>query len=516
MQTMTYSAQLAPAEHMTDYAEGGQGGQVYRDAEAEPGRPSSDPRGSQVDNDKTPVMSDRRSINDMPVALDVHPRNDGNAPDQRTLLSPFQTAKTEEVNNNSDHAATEAVSNWRREGESASQNNGYRSGEQRLHDGDGNTQIQADDTPQQTPSLSQTPTEHHQQGAPPPNAQHYIPQEYIYRNPPHPQYVSYMPQHYPSQPIPHPGAGPEASYAQAVSQNGPQGMPPPPPGTQYIPVAGVYPPPPPPMAPGQYGDPQYIAYPPGASGAPPYGYAYGYPHPGAAVMPTTASGDQFGTTDVNAHPGVVFARSNDPRIVRPKVKLTHEDKRRIVEIARSNTSLRQEDIAQQYGVDRSTISKILISAHRWTGPPQPPALPLPKAVKHTGGRFPAIEQRMHEWMDAQHAAGYEIRDTIARDKAKEIAKMMGFTDDRFKASAKWLDKVRAAKLKSPALWTRIDKIHTVQGASAAKRSESKCYRIVREFPTTVTEHLGRCACQLLSYLGASSLHHSIRASPLLE
>lgn len=192
-----------------------------------------------------------------------------------------------------------------------------------------------------------------------------------------------------------------------------------------------------------------MAYPPGTHGAPPYGYAYGYPHPAAAAAPSTASGDQFGTSDGNAHPGVVFARSNDPRIVRPKVKLTHEDKRRIVEIARSNTSLRQEDIAQQYGVDRSTISKILISAHRWTGPPQPPALPLPKPVKHTGGRFPAIEQRMHEWMDAQHSAGYEIRDSIAREKAKEIAKMMGFTDDRFKASAKWLDKVCPAFFSKP-------------------------------------------------------------------
>ncbi len=48
---------------------------------------------------------------------------------------------------------------------------------------------------------------------------------------------------------------------------------------------------------------------------------------------------------------------------------------------------------------------------------------------------------MHHWMDAQFNAGYEIRDNVARDKAKEIAKSMGFTEDRFKASAKWLDKV---------------------------------------------------------------------------
>ena len=41
--------------------------------------------------------------------------------------------------------------------------------------------------------------------------------------------------------------------------------------------------------------------------------------------------------------------SSDLRHVRPKVKLTWEDKRNIVELHRANCSLRQEDIARQYG-----------------------------------------------------------------------------------------------------------------------------------------------------------------------
>lgn len=41
--------------------------------------------------------------------------------------------------------------------------------------------------------------------------------------------------------------------------------------------------------------------------------------------------------------------SSDIRQPRPKVKLTWEDKRNIVELHRSNSSLRQEDIARQYG-----------------------------------------------------------------------------------------------------------------------------------------------------------------------
>lgn len=41
--------------------------------------------------------------------------------------------------------------------------------------------------------------------------------------------------------------------------------------------------------------------------------------------------------------------SSELRQPRPKVKLTWEDKRNIVELHRSNSSLRQEDIARQYG-----------------------------------------------------------------------------------------------------------------------------------------------------------------------
>lgn len=48
---------------------------------------------------------------------------------------------------------------------------------------------------------------------------------------------------------------------------------------------------------------------------------------------------------------------------------------------------------------------------------------------------------MHEWMDTQIASGIDVRDQVARDQAKEFARQLGFPEDRFKGSAKWLDKV---------------------------------------------------------------------------
>lgn len=92
-------------------------------------------------------------------------------------------------------------------------------------------------------------------------------------------------------------------------------------------------------------------------------------------------------------------------------------------------------------MDRSTISKIIIAQHRWTQPQEVHAPALPKVAKTVGGRFPVIEGRMDIWMDEQIALGIEVRDNVARDKAKEIAREIGFPMERFKASAKWLDKV---------------------------------------------------------------------------
>ena len=70
----------------------------------------------------------------------------------------------------------------------------------------------------------------------------------------------------------------------------------------------------------------------------------------------------------------------------------------------------------------------------------------PKAAKAVGGRFPAIEAKMDQWMDEQIANGFDVRDNIARDKAKDFAREIGFPVERFKASAKWLDKVCHAML----------------------------------------------------------------------
>ena len=66
---------------------------------------------------------------------------------------------------------------------------------------------------------------------------------------------------------------------------------------------------------------------------------------------------------------------------------------------------------------------------------------MPKAPKTVGGRYPAIEELMHPWMDHQIAMGGDTRDAAVQKEAKRCAIQIGYPPERFKASAKWVDKV---------------------------------------------------------------------------
>lgn len=125
-----------------------------------------------------------------------------------------------------------------------------------------------------------------------------------------------------------------------------------------------------------------------------------------------------------------------PRIIRRKRKLTPEDKRRICEIYRnSQGKIRQEDIAKEYSVDRSTISKILNQEDRWLDPTTPGSNSM--LARRPGGRYPAIEDEMHMWLDEAVMHGREVRDSEAREEALKIGQRLGHP--HFQASSKWWD-----------------------------------------------------------------------------
>lgn len=102
-------------------------------------------------------------------------------------------------------------------------------------------------------------------------------------------------------------------------------------------------------------------------------------------------------------------------------------------------SWHREDLSHLSRVDRSTISKILCGG-KYENPQQQVA-PVPKVPKTGGARYPAIEDLMNPWMDLQIAMGGDTRDAVVQREAKRCAQLIGYPPERFKASAKWVDKV---------------------------------------------------------------------------
>lgn len=77
--------------------------------------------------------------------------------------------------------------------------------------------------------------------------------------------------------------------------------------------------------------------------------------PSTVLVATTYAPVQYAAVNpANGQIGPV--PTGDALLARPKVKLTHQDKRNIVQLHRTNSSLRQEDIARQYGYVRSLAS----------------------------------------------------------------------------------------------------------------------------------------------------------------
>jgi hypothetical protein len=194
---------------------------------------------------------------------------------------------------------------------------------------------------------------------------------------------------------------------------------------------------------------QYSAYPAPPSAMPTSADAEAKPMVTTPPAARAAAGTPPATTVPTANGTSPSSGTNSPpgpattAAGRRKRKLTPEDKRRICEIYRnSQGKIRQEDIAKEYSVDRSTISKILNQEDRWLDPEQSGG--AAGLSRRPGGRYPAIEEDIHRWLDEAVLAGREVRDSEAREEALKIGVRLGHP--HFQASSKWWDGVKRRRL----------------------------------------------------------------------
>ncbi|EJD39974.1 CenpB-DNA-bind-domain-containing protein [Auricularia subglabra TFB-10046 SS5] len=119
-----------------------------------------------------------------------------------------------------------------------------------------------------------------------------------------------------------------------------------------------------------------------------------------------------------------------------KTRLYNIDRKAICCYAKSHPEARQEDIAARYGVERSTISKILKQKQKWMNVPEGEEL---KIIKHRPSKFPALEKRLLIILKQCTKDKVHLTDQLIRSKARDVAKDIGISDDKFKASSGWVE-----------------------------------------------------------------------------
>ncbi|KAJ7147523.1 Tc5 transposase DNA-binding domain-containing protein [Mycena crocata] len=130
------------------------------------------------------------------------------------------------------------------------------------------------------------------------------------------------------------------------------------------------------------------------------------------------------------------APTETERVKQKKHRLYNVDRKAICIYHKENPNARQEDIARLYGVERSTISKILKNKTKWLNVPANEDL---RIAKHRPSKFPEIEEDMVKWLLQCRDNDTILSDSMIRNKAKAIAHDLGIVEERFKASSGWIE-----------------------------------------------------------------------------
>lgn len=153
-------------------------------------------------------------------------------------------------------------------------------------------------------------------------------------------------------------------------------------------------------------------------------------------------------------------------------KLSNLDRKRICLHHEAFPTSKQEDIGANFGVERSTVSKILKRKEHWLSLPDddddysirslsaidpaptpapvssssssasivPPQSP-PVVIRLTGGRYPALDDELANWARVQVEGGVVLSDEGLQAKALELAPNLEGCEN-FKASLTWVERFK--------------------------------------------------------------------------
>ncbi|CBY00671.1 hypothetical protein LEMA_P018010.1 [Plenodomus lingam JN3] len=123
----------------------------------------------------------------------------------------------------------------------------------------------------------------------------------------------------------------------------------------------------------------------------------------------------------------------------PRKTLTDSDRRRMCQYHEENPTVKQTEIGAMFGVERSTVSKVLRQKEKYLYQDDGSRSP----IKRSKGKFPDIERTLSNWARNHQRQGLPLSDAIIREKARFFAQTVGNSESHLKTnSTSWLEKFK--------------------------------------------------------------------------
>ncbi|CAL5867298.1 uncharacterized protein PFLUO_LOCUS1513 [Penicillium psychrofluorescens] len=123
----------------------------------------------------------------------------------------------------------------------------------------------------------------------------------------------------------------------------------------------------------------------------------------------------------------------------PRRTLTDEDRRLMCLYHEENKTAKQTDIGALFGVERSTVSKVLRQKEKYLNRDDGSRSP----IKRAKGRVPDIEKALTNWARNYQRQGFPLSDEMIKEKALFFASTCGCPESKDKVlTSAWLEKFK--------------------------------------------------------------------------
>ncbi|KAB5558648.1 hypothetical protein GE09DRAFT_962675 [Coniochaeta sp. 2T2.1] len=128
----------------------------------------------------------------------------------------------------------------------------------------------------------------------------------------------------------------------------------------------------------------------------------------------------------------------------PRKTLTDDDRKRMCQYAEDHPHAKQTDIGARFGVERSTVSKVLRNKEKYLYPEKKGDVPVSSPAKRKAKGGVDIERALTNFVRNAQKSGIPVTDADIKDKARLFSATMGKSDDGVikSSSSSWLEKFK--------------------------------------------------------------------------